>query len=168
MRWKKLAPVCVFFWKDHEENGWLSNWYPSPFVLDDFRYDHVEQYLMAQKARLFHDAENYTAILKTDSPKVCKELGRKVANYDGAVWEQRRGEVLKTALRAKFTQNEDLKQALLATGSRILAEASPRDGIYGIRLTAEDAASLAPEKWPGQNLLGKALMEIREELRSHG
>ena len=166
MRWKKLAPVCVFFWKDHEENGWLSNWYPSPFVLDDFRYDHVEQYLMAQKARLFHDAENYTAILKTDSPKVCKELGRKVANYDGVVWEQRRGEVLKTALRAKFTQNEDLKQALLATGNSILAEASPRDGIYGIRLTAEDAASLAPEKWPGQNLLGKALMEIREELRS--
>lgn len=72
--------------------------------------------------------------------------------------------MLKTGLRAKFTQNEQLKRALFVTSGSILAEASPYDGIFGIALTAEAAASVKPDQWPGRNLLGKALMQIRAEL----
>ena len=84
--------------------------------------------------------------------------------FDDAAWDKARYEVLKTGLRAKFTQNEQLKRALLATGCSILAEASPYDGLFGIGLSAEAAASVKPDQWPGRNLLGKALMEIRAEL----
>lgn len=166
MHWKAEVADPIFFWHENEEYGCFSNWYPGTFVVDDFCYIHVEQYLMAQKARLFHDAAAYTAILKETSPKVCKRLGREVKPFDADVWEQARYAVLKTGIRAKFTQNEDLKRKLLETGDSILAEASPYDGIFGIRMAASEASLVPPSRWPGRNLLGKALMEIRDELRS--
>ena len=165
MRWKDASSECIFFWHEYEENGCFSNWFESPFVVDDFCYKHVEQYLMAQKAKLFHDSRSYTAILKADSPKECKALGRKVSSYNNDIWEKARYKALVTGTRAKFAQNEELKKVLLSTGNSILAEASPHDDIFGIKLTADAAASVHPDQWPGRNLLGKALMEVRAELR---
>ena len=159
------APACVFFWDKDGENGAFSNWFDSPFVIDDFAYRHVEQYLMAQKAKLFHDAERYTAILRAATPKECKALGREVTPFIPEQWEAVRFEVAKTALRQKFLQNPELMNLLLATGDSILAEASPFDKVWGIGLSAHKAAACPPEQWPGLNLLGKALMEVRGELR---
>lgn len=155
---------CIFFWHEYEKYGCFSNWYESPFMIDGFQFAHVEQYIMAQKAKLFHDTKNYTAILKAKTPKECKQLGRAVSPYDEDVWEKNRYEILKKGLTAKFTQNEELKNIFLSTGDAILAEASPFDAIFGIKLAAKDAATISPDKWPGRNLLGKALMEVRAEL----
>ena len=71
-------PKYIFFWHEYDENRYLSNWSESPFVIDDFKYRHVEQYVMAQKAKLFHDADRYTAILRARTPKECKDLGKLV------------------------------------------------------------------------------------------
>ena len=152
------------FWHEYDKNGYLSNWFECEFIVDDFCYQHVEQYLMAQKAKLFHDAKNYTAILKAQSPKACKEYGRRVEPFDEEIWEANRYRFLLEGVRAKFSQNENLKKTLLATGNCIIAEASPYDNIFGIRLTEEEAATRLPEQWQGKNLLGKALMEVRAEL----
>ncbi len=157
---------CVFFWHEYAENGYLSNWYESPFVIDGFRYRHVEQYLMAEKAKKFNDSKSYSAILKAKTPKECKDLGRKVSPYDDDVWANVRYDVLKTGVYAKFSQNIELKQMLLSTGDAILAEASPYDAIFGIKLASKDAAKTLQKDWPGSNLLGKALMEVRSELKS--
>ena len=119
---------------------------------------------MAQKAKLFHDSKNYTAILKTTSPKECKRLGRNVTPFDEKTWEDNRYRILKEGVLAKFSQNEGLRNQLLASGNSIIAEASPYDDIFGIKLSAEEAVDVMPEQWPGRNLLGKALMEVREEL----
>ena len=62
-----------------------------------------------------------------------------------------------------MNQNPDLKERLLSTGDAILAEASPKDRIWGIGLDAKTASGMEPNAWPGMNLLGKALMELREE-----
>ena len=153
----------VFFWKDDEENGCFSNWYRRKFVIDDFEYLHVEQYMMAQKAKLFHDSERYTAILRSTKPWECKDLGKQVKPFDSKKWNAVRFEVVKAGNRAKFMQNPDLKAALLNTGEAILAEASPKDTIWGIGLDAAAAANTDPSRWPGQNLLGRALMELRAE-----
>lgn len=155
---------CVFFWHEYEENGCFSNWYSSPFVIDDFCYLHVEQYIMAQKAKVFHDPKIYTKILRASSPADCKSLGKQVQNFQEDVWEAHRYGILKTALGAKFRQNQDLQVRLLETSNALLAEASPYDRIFGIGMTAAQAESLPPDKWNGQNLLGKALMEVRSEL----
>lgn len=156
----------VFFWKVDEENGWLSNWYQSKFVIDDFEYLHVEQYMMSRKAKLFHDSAAYTAILRATDPHECKKLGKGVKPFDPSLWDIKKYEIVKKGNRAKYEQNPALKQKLLDTGNAVLAEASPRDRIWGIALDAAAAARKDPSVWPGQNLLGRILMELRDEFRS--
>ena len=158
----RIQPT-VFFWKDDEENGCFSNWFGRKFIIDEFEYLFVEQYMIAQKARLFHDSELYTAILRATQPRECKSLGKQVKPFDSEAWNAVKYEVVKTANKAKFEQNPDLKSMLLATGDALLAEASPRDLVWGIGLDAATAAEIDPSEWPGQNLLGKILMELRSE-----
>ena len=68
-------------------------------------------------------------------------------------------------LLAKFSQNENLKQQLLDTGDAYLVECAHKDIIWacGIRLTEEERFDI--NKWRGQNILGFALMEVREAIR---
>ena len=153
----------TFFWLDNEKYGEFSNWYERPFVIDDFKFFCVEQYMMAQKAKLFHDAENYTKILRANTAKGCKWLGKQVTPFDAKAWDAVKYDIVKTGNRAKYEQNHDLKELLLSTGDSILAEASPKDKIWGIAMDAKTAAKTNPSKWPGENLLGKILMELREE-----
>lgn len=156
----------VFFWKDDEENGCFSNWFRRGFVIDDFEYLFVEQYMMAQKARFFHDSQRYTAILRASTPGECKDLGRQVTPFDSKAWGAVKYDIVKTANKAKYEQNPDLKDKLLRTGNAILAEASPHDRIWGIGIAADKAAKVNPSDWPGQNLLGKILMELRSEFQA--
>ena len=105
----------VLFWKVDEENGIFSNWYSAKFVIDDYEYDNVEQYIMSQKAKLFHDSKIFTQILKTTDPAEIKQLGKQVKNYKDDVWSKKRYEIAKVANRAKFAQNPKLKAALVKT-----------------------------------------------------
>ena len=155
----------TFFWHENEKFGEFSNWYQRPFVIDDFRYFCVEQYMMAQKAKLFHDAENYTNILRANTPGGCKYLGKQVTPFDPDVWDQRKYDIVKAGNRAKYEQNDDLRVLLLSTGNSVLAEASPKDTIWGVGLDAAAAEQTAPSEWRGKNLLGKILMELRAEFR---
>ena len=155
----------VFFWKTDEPDGCFSNWYPSPFVLDGERFANVEQYMMAEKAKLFGDMGMYHLIRSTESPADCKRLGRRVKGFDSMEWDAAKYRVMKAGNLEKYRQNPTLLKKLLETEDAILAEASPKDRIWGIGMEADEAATVDPKDWPGQNLLGKVLMEVREELR---
>jgi ribA/ribD-fused uncharacterized protein len=65
---------------------------------------------------------------------------------------------------AKFGEHRDLRDFLLSTGEKVLVEASPYDRIWGIGMTATNAGVERPSAWRGLNLLGFALMEVRERL----
>jgi ribA/ribD-fused uncharacterized protein len=67
---------------------------------------------------------------------------------------------------AKFAQNDELRRYLLSTGSRVLVEASPLDRVWGIGLAEDDQWATAPSRWRGKNLLGLALLKVRERLES--
>ena len=153
----------TFFWLDNEKYGEFSNWFVRPFVIDDFKYFCVEQYMMAQKTKLFHDAENYTRILRANTAKGCKWLGKQVTPFDAKAWDAVKYDVVKAGNRAKYEQNPDLKEMLLSTGNSIMGEASPKDYVWGIAMDAKTAAKTDPSEWPGENLLGRILMELREE-----
>lgn len=156
----------VFFWKPKQKNGYFGNWYPSPFDIDGLHFSCVEQYIMYAKARLFNDLASADAIMATKSPSRHKALGRKVQNFDQYVWNQNKEKILYDGLYAKFTQNADLREILLKTGTSILAEASPLDKIYGIGLDRKDPDAQDPSKWKGQNLLGKTMMIVRGDIQA--
>ncbi len=157
---------CVFFWKEDGENGYMSNWYNRPFTVDGITYQNTEQYFMAQKAATFGDMKTRDQILATSSPKECKALGRNVSPFDSAVWDAQRFQIMKEGNREKYLQNPDLMVKLLATGDAMLAEASPFDDIWGIKMSAAEALIADPSSWPGQNLQGKLLMELRAEFNT--
>lgn len=142
----------------------FSQWWQSSFVIDDVTYATAEHYMMAQKARLFKDEVMFEQIISAKHPKAAKALGRKVAGFDNDIWNQHRFAIVVAGNLAKFAQHEDLKQYLLNTGKRVLVEASPVDKIWGVGLAQDDERILNPLQWQGLNLLGFALMQVRDRL----
>ena len=124
----------------------------------------MEQYMMYKKAVCFKDKDTAEKILATDDVAQIKALGRLVADYNESYWNGVRQIVVFEGLLAKFSQNEDLKERLKSTGNDILAECAVRDRIWGIGLSMKDPDRFETDKWNGQNLLGYALMMVREKL----
>jgi len=120
--------------------------------------------MMAEKARLFRDAESETRIVQAPNPGAAKRLGRGVRGFVQEVWTRERWRIAVEGNLGKFSQNPELSRFLLSTGRRVLVEASPVDRIWGIGLAVENERVENPEQWPGQNLLGFALMEVRARL----
>ncbi|OCH86240.1 hypothetical protein OBBRIDRAFT_738356 [Obba rivulosa] len=161
----------VFFMKTNGRTGWAAQWYrrapftvpvtlPAPFGERTFTFPTTEHWMMAQKALLFGDMDVFWCVVGSPpAPKAAKALGRAVRDFDEAVWVRERERIVREGNLHKFRQNERERTALLATGEKIIVEASPRDRIWGIGFKEENAMR-NKEQW-GLNLLGKALMEVR-------
>ena len=161
----------LFFWghqkpKSGIASSCFSQWYDSPFVVDNQTYPTAEHYMMAGKAELFGDQASKEQILAAATPGDAKKLGRHVQGFNDERWLAYRFDIVVAANLAKFSQHADLKAFLLSTGDRILVEASPVDPIWGIGLAADDPLAMNPYTWRGLNLLGFALMSVRDQLRS--
>ena len=127
-------------------------------------YCSAEQFMMAEKARTFGDDETLEKILSARLPRRIKGLGREVKGFNGKKWDSVKFEIVVRGNMAKFSQNRALLSFLLGTGDAMLVEASPYDCIWGVGLKESDRDILDPDKWKGENLLGKALMEVRSKL----
>jgi ribA/ribD-fused uncharacterized protein len=161
----------LFFWGHHPSRdgsitkSCFSQWWSSPFVVDGLTYPTAEHYMMAEKARLFDDRATAALIIQAEHPKQVKALGRQVLNFDEVLWQQKRSEIVIAGNYEKFTQNSALKRFLLQTGDRVLVEASPADPLWGIGLAEDHTDAGNPKQWPGLNLLGFALMAVRDRLQ---
>jgi ribA/ribD-fused uncharacterized protein len=161
----KTTPNMVLFWRTPEI---YSNWHPAAFVDEDGqRFANSEQFMMWAKALVMGDHAMAERMLKVSKPKKLKEMGQAVLNYDEARWVQHRLAVVVHACYLKFSQNPSMKAELLATGERILVEASPDDVIWGVGLEESDPRCLDNDQWLGLNLLGAALMVVRLLLRAN-
>lgn len=134
------------------------------FCLGNIQFSSMEQYIMYQKAALFYDTDIAEEILKTSDVGKIKALGRSVKNYEDVIWNGMRQVVVYQGLLEKFRQNEELKQKLIATENHILAECAVQDKIWGIGLSMKDDRRFDLNEWQGQNLLGFALMCVRERV----
>jgi ribA/ribD-fused uncharacterized protein len=149
----------------HVDRSCLSQWYPSEFTIAGVEYATAEHWMMASKAKLFHDDESLSQIIKSSSPREAKKLGRKVKHFSDQLWSQHRVQFVYQGNLAKFVQNESLRAFLVNTGDRVLVEASPNDDLWGIGVDADDERAIHPFTWRGENLLGFILMEVRTKLR---
>lgn len=150
----------VLFW-----GGVFSQWYTHNMVIDGVTYNCCEQYMMAEKARLFGDAESLEAILKQKDPRKQKALGRGVKDFNPYMWDKVSRDVVFRANLAKFSDPE-MKKYLMSFGNEEFVEASPYDKIWGIGLSENDEDALDKTKWQGTNWLGEALMLVREALKN--
>lgn len=154
----------IIYFYDHLNNYYIfSNFYPTTFVSNELKYCCSEQYFMKKKQELFDPFNILLAnkIMQSNDPVVIKRYGRSVNNFKESIWSMHKYQIMLDALRFKFGQNQLLLDELLNTTDSILVEASPTDKIWGIGISINDAKKGI--EWKGQNLLGKALMEIRKE-----
>jgi ribA/ribD-fused uncharacterized protein len=123
----------------------------TPFRLEGAFWKSVEHFYQASK---FLDSGIRDAIKNADTPMIAMRLGRRDGSSAREDWDAVRCDVMAKAVRAKFTQNHDLRERLLRTGERDLIE-NTGDGFWG---RGADGS--------GANRLGKILMELRDELRA--
>lgn len=159
----------LFFWghqNDKKEitKSCFSQWWPCVFKHEGIEYNSTEQWMMAEKARVFSDTDILEQILKSNDPKVIKELGRQISLFDEDVWNLRKYDAVYEGNLLKFSQDESLKSFLLSTENKVLVEASPYDKVWGIGMKQDEEGIRNPTNWKGQNLLGFALMEVRTTL----
>jgi ribA/ribD-fused uncharacterized protein len=173
--WLRQQPPAetkyLFFWghtpkqKNVVDKSCFSQWFPAAFGVACDTYATAEHWMMAEKARLFGNDEVRRRILAAKHPAEAKKLGREVTGFDAPVWDAQKYDLVQVGNHHKFSQHTELKEYLLNTGQRVLVEASPADAIWGIGLTADHPNASQAAAWPGQNLLGFALMEVRDQLR---
>ena len=157
-----MEVIC--FHNPGEENGYMSNWFLSDFTIDGVKFTSMEQYMMYSKAVCFNDKVIAEQILNTQDVAYIKELGRSVLDYNENIWNGMRQIIIYEGLLAKFTQNDSIRGQLKSTGNAILAECAVRDCIWGIGLAMDNPKRLDISQWRGQNLLGYALMMVRNRI----
>ena len=159
---------AIFFYRVGDAYGAFSNWAPTPFTVDGVSFSTAEQYIMYRKCLTFGDTVTAEKLLSSDSPKEQKALGREAAGYIDSVWAGIRQTVAIRGLYAKFSQDAELKRLLLGTGDAVLVECTSNDRIWACGLDKDDDDRLSADRWKGQNILGFALMEVRNMLRAEG
>jgi hypothetical protein len=159
-------PEILFFFSKEPENKEFSNFYETEFELDAVKYKSAEHAFEAVKAKTFGDEEMFEKILKAKSAQSAKSFGNKVKDFKEETWKEKQDEVMKSVLRAKFTQNLELRKKLLDTEDKVLANADSRDKYWGIGTSANTTMAKDPKKWKGENKLGVMLMELRTAIKA--
>jgi hypothetical protein len=131
-------------------NTWLSHKYLCEFEIDGIKFNSVEQYLIYKKAELFNDFNIMNKVYKSIDPYEMHYLGRSIENYDDDKWIMIREYISYIGNKAKFLQNKDLYIKLYDTLYKELIYSVDYDPVWGKFMKK------------GQNLLGRALMRVRE------
>lgn len=146
--------------------GVFSNFTSTPMMqYKGHSFQTTEQAFMWAKAQLFGDKDSARLILAEKNPAKAKELGRGVKGFNPTHWDINKEFLMYEVNLAKYSQFDDYKAVLLSTGEKRLVEVNGKDTIWGIGLYANDPRVLDEKQWRGQNLLGKVLMRVREELK---
>jgi ribA/ribD-fused uncharacterized protein len=144
-------PDVIHFYRASDEYGCFSNFAAYPITLDGKVWPTSEHYFQAQK---FEDEGHRESIRTTKSPMIAARMGRDRKKKLRPDWEAVKVSIMTDAVRAKFTQHEDIRAILIGTGDARIVEHTKNDGYWG---DGGDGS--------GKNMLGQVLMRVRDELR---
>jgi len=147
-------PADILFYRTADDYGCFSNFAAYPIEIDGQEWPTSEHYFQAQK---FLDSERRERIRRTPSPMIAARLGRDRKAHLRPDWEEVKLDIMRKAVRAKFTQHDDIRRVLLDTDNATIVEHTTNDRFWG---DGGDGS--------GKNWLGRILMEVREELREQG
>jgi len=145
--------MAIYFYTPKDKNGYLSNFSQHGFKLRGEYWPTVEHYFQARK---FPGTEQERRIQKARTPGEAKRLGRTRSVRIRSDWESVKDDVMREAVLKKFETHKDIRKSLLLTGDEELIEKAPRDYYWGCGADGS-----------GKNMLGKILMEVREQLRGN-
>ncbi len=146
-----MRNIINFYKVKGEKYGCFSNFSCHKFIFDNLEWKHSEGCFQAQKFAGINP-ERYEHIHSLWSPKAAAEAGRDKSFQVRNNWDKIRVRVMYEVVKAKFSQNDDIKQILLSTCDAILIENSPIDYFWGCGADGS-----------GENYLGRILMRIRDE-----
>jgi ribA/ribD-fused uncharacterized protein len=141
----------IHFYSTHGEHGCFSNFSRHSIFLRGKRWRTSEHFFQAMK---FQGTEHEEKVRLCKTPSQAADMGRSRKLPLRRDWESVKDQVMLEAVRAKFTQHDDLRAALLATGDAVIVEHTENDSYWG---DGGDGS--------GKNRLGRILMQVREELR---
>ena len=153
----RVVNNTVYFW-----GGPFSQWYESEFSDGQNTFCCAEQFMMFNKALIFNDEQIADKILRTTDPKKHKQLGREIKGFNQAEWDIIKLIIVEQGNFLKFTSNDELKQLILKYDNFV--EGSPHDTVWGVGLHYEDDLILDPKNWKGENLLGRALLKVKNKI----
>jgi len=162
----KTTTDFTFFWGNQDP---FSQWHkPATFAYKGITFSQAEQFMMFCKAMLFADENVVREIMLTNNPRIHKEMGRSIKNFDQRLWDYHCYNFVYVGNREKFLQNPKLLDALLETRGTELVEASPFDRVWGVGLSQDDPRIYHRDTWQGKNLLGEILTVLRDEIIAIG
>lgn len=146
--------MAIMFYRISEPYGCFSNFAHYGFNLDGLFWKTSEHYFQAQK---FIGTNHVAEIYNLDTPLKAAQYGRRRDIQLRSDWELVKNDVMRTAVLAKFSQNQEIKDVLLSTGEALLVENTTEDYYWGCGTNGN-----------GENWLGRILMETRDILRAKG
>lgn len=152
----------VYFW-----NSSLSNFHKMSIEIEGDKgekFPTSEHLFMYYKALHFNDLDAAERITRVKPPAFAKDIGRAVRNYNDEEWDNVRYQYMVDTLRRKYANPSKERDFLVGTHPKILVEGSPYDKVWGVGIHYKDRRIVDVRNWEGDNLLGKALMEVRKEV----
>lgn len=171
----------------------FSLYHPAKFEYKGITFSSAGQFVLYSKAKLFGDELTAQKVMNMNDNEMVKqflsgmltaqaittnkaktmlwekhvnamkESAEQVISYNDPIWKSTLPSVVGVAIREKFTQNEDLKESLIACKRKLMVFATPTDKLLGVGLNKEEVLKTPEADWPGENLLGKTLSTFRDQ-----
>jgi ribA/ribD-fused uncharacterized protein len=147
----RRTAMPIYFYSARDSYGCFSNFSAHGITLKGNWWPTSEHYFQAQK---FAGTEHEEQVRLAKTPKQAAEMGRQRSRPLRADWEQIKDDVMREAVLAKFRTHLDIQTILLSTDDEELIEATSNDYYWGCGTSGT-----------GKNMLGKILVEVREQIR---
>ena len=151
---EETTTSVINFYRERDAFGCFSNFYNAPIVIDGAEWKTSEHYFQAMKFATT-DPAYMEKIKQVAKPGESARLGRSRSHPLRSDWEEVKDDIMRQALKAKFTQHPNLKKILMSTGKADLVEHTKNDRYWG---DGGDGT--------GKNMLGTLLVELRESLKA--